>query len=153
MRTRVREKFAIILNIGLSVLAALWISSYYRLAVVNGDSMEPTYTQGDIIFVKIGKTPQRGDIVIIDSKAIGGRIVKRVIAVEGDTVQTDGEAIWVNGVILEEKYIKEPYAMEDVFLTVPDKSIYVMGDNRNHSRDSRIIGAVSIAEVVGAVKR
>ena len=162
MRTRVRGKFAIILNIGLSVLAALWISSYYRLAVVNGDSMEPTYTQGDIIFVKIGKTPQRGDIVVIDSKAIGGRIVKRVIAVEGDTVQTDGEAIviekaeeaiWVNGVILEEKYIKEPYAMEDVFLTVPDKSIYVMGDNRNHSRDSRIIGAVSIAEVVGVVKR
>ena len=115
--------------------------------------MEPTYTQGDIIFVKIGKTPQRGDIVVIDSKAIGKRIVKRVIAVEGDTVQTDGEAIWVNGVILEEKYIKEPYAMEDVFLTVPDKSIYVMGDNRNHSRDSRIIGAVSIAEVVGVVKR
>ena len=106
MRTRVRGKFAIILNIGLSVLAALWISSYYRLAVVNGDSMEPTYTQGDIIFVKIGKMPQRGDIVVIDSKAIGRRIVKRVIAVEGDTVQTDGEAIWVNGVILEEKYIK-----------------------------------------------
>ena len=76
-----------------------------------------------------------------------------MIAVEGDTVQTDGEAIWVNGVILEEKYLKEPYAMEDVFLTVPDKSIYVMGDNRNHSRDSRIIGAVSIAEVVGVVKR
>ena len=152
MRTRVRGKFAIILNIGLSVLVALWISSYYRL-VVNGDSMEPTYTQGDIIFVKIGKTPQRGDIVVIDSKAIGRRIVKRVIAVEGDTVQTDGEAIWVNGVILEEKYLKEPYAMEDVFLTVPDKSIYVMGDNRNHSRDSRIIGAVSIAEVVGVVKR
>ena len=153
MRTRVRGKFAIILNIGLSVLVALWISSYYRLAVVNGDSMEPTYTQGDIIFVKIGKTTQRGDIVVIDSKAIGRRIVKRVIAVEGDTVQTDGEAIWVNGVILEEKYLKEPYAMEDVFLTVPDKSIYVMGDNRNHSRDSRIIGAVSIAEVVGVVKR
>lgn len=153
MRVRVKGKFAIFLNIGLSVLAALWISSYYRLAVVNGDSMEPTYTQGDIILVKIGKTPQRGDIVVIDSKAVGRRIVKRVIAVEGDTVQTDGEAIWINGIILEEKYIKEPYAMEDGFLTVPDKSIYVMGDNRNHSRDSRIIGAVSIAEVVGVVKR
>ncbi|WP_314723577.1 signal peptidase I [Enterocloster bolteae] len=147
-----KGKYAIILNIGLAVLAALWVSSYYRLAAVSGSSMEPTFTQGDIVLVKMGEPPQRGDIVVIDSKVIGRRIIKRVIAVEGDSVQAYDGAIWINGVILEEKYIKESYAAEALFLTVPEKCVYVMGDNRNHSRDSRMIGAISMDEVIGVVK-
>ena len=76
----------VVMNIGLALLAALWVSNYYRLAAVSGSSMEPALSQGDIVVVRMGILPQRGDVVVIDSKVLHKRIIKRVIAVEGDTV-------------------------------------------------------------------
>lgn len=140
------------MNIGLAVLASLWISNYYRLAVVSGRSMEPTLTQGDIVLVKIGESTQRGDIVVVDSNVLHKRIIKRVIAVEGDTVLISGEEIWINGKLLKEDYIKEQYDSEDTFLIVPPQNVYVLGDNRDNSKDSRMIGFIPKDEVTGVVK-
>lgn len=99
----------VVMNIGLAVLAALWVSNYYRLAAVSGRSMESALSQGDIVVVRMGTLPQRGDVVVIDSKVLHKRIIKRVIAVEGDTVFVSDGEIWVNGEVLVEEYIKEPY--------------------------------------------
>ena len=156
MRIRTKRKCMVLLNIGLAVFAALWISNYYRLAAVNGGSMEPTLTEGAIVLVRMGITPQHGDIVVIDSNVLHKRIIKRVIAVEGDTVLISEGALWLNGEVLEESYIKGSYIKEvyeaaDDFLVVPPQSIYVLGDNRNHSRDSRVIGSIPIEEVAGTV--
>lgn len=139
------------MNIGLAVLAALWISNYYRLAAVSGRSMEPTLSQGDIVVVKMRRLPQRGDIVVIDSKALHKRIIKRVIAVEGDTVFVSAGEIWINGEALTEEYIKEPFEHDKGFWVVPPGSVYVLGDNRNHSRDSRGVGFIPMGEVTGIV--
>lgn len=139
------------MNIGLAVLAALWISNYYRLAAVSGRSMEPTLSQGDIVVVKTRRLPQRGDIVVIDSKALHKRIIKRVIAVEGDTVFVSAGEIWINGEALTEEYIKEPFEHDKGFWVVPPGSVYVLGDNRNHSRDSRGVGFIPMGEVTGIV--
>ena len=79
---KLKRKYAVIINIGLAVLAALWFGHYYRLAVVSGRSMEPSLSQGDFVVVKMGVMPQRGDIAVIDSKVLHKRIIKRVIAVE-----------------------------------------------------------------------
>lgn len=148
---KTKQKYAVIINIGLAVLAALWLSHYYRLAVVSGRSMEPALSQGDLVVVKMGVMPQRGDIAVIDSKVLHKRIIKRVIAVDGDTVTVSDGEIRINGRVLEETYIKEPYEHIGDFFNVPPQSVYVLGDNRNFSRDSRMIGFIPMKDVTGVL--
>ena len=148
---KTKRKYAVIINIGLAVLAALWLSHYYRLAVVSGRSMEPALSQGDLVVVKMGVMPQRGDIAVIDSKVLHKRIIKRVIAVEGDTVTVSDGEMRINGRVLEETYVKEPYEHISDFFIVPPQSVYVLGDNRNFSRDSRMIGFIPMKEVTGVL--
>ena len=148
---KTKQKYAVIINIGLAVLAALWLSHYYRLAVVSERSMEPALSQGDLVVVKMGVMPQRGDIAVIDSKVLHKRIIKRVIAVDGDTVTVSDGEIRINGRVLEETYIKEPYEHIGDFFIVPPQSVYVLGDNRNFSRDSRMIGFIPMKDVTGVL--
>ena len=145
------RKYAVIINIGLAILAALWLSQYYRLAVVRGKSMEPSLSQGDLVVVRMGGLPQRGDIAVIDSEVLHRRIIKRVVAVGGDTVIISDGELRINGEILEEEYIKEPYEHISDFFLVPPQCVYVLGDNRNFSRDSRMIGFIPIEEVTGVL--
>lgn len=145
------RKYAVIINIGLAILAALWLSQYYRLAVVSGKSMEPSLSQGDLVVVRMGGLPQRGDIAVIDSEVLHKRIIKRVVAVGGDTVIISDGELRINGEILEEEYIKEPYEHISDFFLVPPQCVYVLGDNRNFSRDSRMIGFIPIEEVTGVL--
>lgn len=145
------RKYAVIINIGLAILAALWLSQYYRLAVVSGKSMEPSLSQGDLVVVRMGVLPQRGDIAVIDSEVLHKRIIKRVVAVGGDTVIISDGELRINGEILEEEYIKEPYEHISDFFLVPPQCVYVLGDNRNFSRDSRMIGFIPIEEVTGVL--
>lgn len=145
------RKYAVIINIGLAILAALWLSQYYRLAVVSGKSMEPSLSQGDLVVVRMGVLPQRGDIAVIDSEVLHRRIIKRVVAVGGDTVIISDGELRINGEILEEEYIKEPYEHISDFFLVPPHCVYVLGDNRNFSRDSRMIGFIPIEEVTGVL--
>lgn len=145
------RKYAVIINIGLAILAALWLSQYYRLAVVSGKSMEPSLSQGDLVVVRMGGLPQRGDIAVIDSEVLHRRIIKRVVAVGGDTVIISDGELRINGEILEEEYIKEPYEHISDFFLVPPQCLYVLGDNRNFSRDSRMIGFIPIEEVTGVL--
>ena len=148
---KLKRKYAVIINIGLAVLAALWFGHYYRLAVVSGRSMEPSLSQGDFVVVKMGVMPQRGDIAVIDSKVLHKRIIKRVIAVDGDTVTVSDGEVRINGRVLEETYIKEPYEHIGDFFIVPPQSVYVLGDNRNFSRDSRMIGFIPMKDVTGVL--
>ena len=145
------RKYAVIINMGLAILAALWLSQYYRLAVVSGKSMEPSLSQGDLVVVRMGGLPQRGDIAVIDSEVLHRRIIKRVVAVGGDTVIISDGELRINGEILEEEYIKEPYEHISDFFLVPPQCVYVLGDNRNFSRDSRMIGFIPIEEVTGVL--
>ena len=98
-----------------------------------------------------------GDIVVLRKEAfLEEPIVKRVIATEGQTVDSDFDAgvVYVDGQALEEDYINEPTCLEEGTefpLTVPEGSIFVMGDNRNHSNDSRDsrLGTVDARYVIG----
>ena len=147
MKMKMKRKHAVVINIGLAILAALWLSHYYRLAVVSGKSMEPALSQGDLVVVRMGVLPQRGDIAVIDSEVLHKRIIKRVVAVGGDMVIVSDGELRINGEILEEEYIKEPYEHICDFFLVPPQCVYVLGDNRNFSRDSRMIVFIHIEEV------
>ena len=131
-----------------------------RIIVVSGPSMENTLIEGDLILVwSLGYTPKQGDVVVLTQESYQeDSIVKRVIAVEGQQVDIDYDSgtVYVDGVSLKEDYTKEQMLLPSYgeginHVTVPEGCIFVMGDNRNESADSRLpaIGIVDTRCVIG----
>lgn len=131
-----------------------------RIIVVSGPSMENTLWGGDLILVwGLGYTPKQGDVVVLTQESYQeDSIVKRVIATGGQRVDIDygANAVRVDGELLEEDYIKEQmfvpgYGEGINHVTVPEGCLFVMGDNRNESADSRYpdIGIVDTRCVIG----
>ena len=142
------------------LVLVLIFSFFFRIIQVDGSSMVPTLVNGDKLIVwGAGYTPQRGDVVIVDSYTSYGKpLVKRVIAKGGDTVSIDYATgtVAVNGEVLQEDYIAEPtYLGYDVTFpyTVPEGTVFVMGDNRNQSLDSRstYVGCIDERDILGKV--
>ena len=133
----------------------------FRVVVVSGTSMNGTLLDGDYLLLMSNvfyREPQRGDIVVIrkDSFDDGAPIVKRVIATEGQVVDIDFAAgiVYVDGTALDEPYTYTPTNTNGGMsfpLTVAEGCVFVLGDNRNGSRDSRYmeIGLVDEREILG----
>ncbi|GGH24036.1 signal peptidase I [Paenibacillus segetis] len=168
--------FSIILGFVLSMIIGIFIIQPYK---VDGHSMEPTLNDNQRIFAwklphTLNKLPDYGDVVIIDSRVDRKRTlmddikehpifrlmsgesdkeifyVKRVIGLPGDTIEVNNGHLYRNGEELIEPYIKEQMDIGlDQVWTLPEGSIFVMGDNRNHSKDSRVIGPVPQDHVMG----
>ena len=130
---------------------------------VDGDSMNPTLTDGDwLLLSAFDLNPEYGEIIVStqpNHTSSGEPVIKRVIATGGQTVDIDFTRgiVYVDGTALEEPYIKElTYRSFDIDfpLTVPEGYLFVMGDNRNDSLDSRTsrIGLVDERYVLGSVK-
>lgn len=137
-----------------TILAALVITFFvmFQSVEVVGPSMEPTLRQGDHLLVTRGyESPLRGDIIVFDSSIGDGEgVVKRVIAVAGDTISVEGETAIVLGVPESEEGLElggKPVRLGP--LTVPEGTVFVMGDNRAVSLDSRYIGPVPLRDVRG----
>lgn len=131
-----------------------------RVIDVVGHSMEPTLSPGDkIIITRLAGDYEVGDIVVLRKDTFRQEpIVKRIIAVEGQMIDFDFETgtVYVDGVALEESYINErTYTPEDYNgpVTVGENQVYVLGDNRNNSTDSRTatIGCVDKRYIMGKV--
>lgn len=145
---------------GAVIVAFLVFALAFRAIGVEGDSMMPTLHNGDWVAVSSAVTEfKHGDIVIVTQPwERNVPIVKRVIAVGGDTVNIDFECheVYVNGVLLDEPYIYEPTSLSydvEFPLTVEEGKLFVMGDNRNDSLDSRSskIGLIDERYVLGRV--
>lgn len=150
------------------ILAAITLIFVFciRLVGVNGESMMPTLHHGDYLALQsnvIMGDLERGDIIVARKLSFkdGEPIVKRVIATQGQTVRIDFDDsgslyVAVDGVILDEPYINEemlPIYATPMQVTVDEDCIFVMGDNRNHSSDSRYdgIGQIRLDQVLGKV--
>ena len=132
-----------------------------RIVVVSGPSMNNTLYDGDWLIVLgnvLYREPKYGDIVVVSKDAFdnGNPIIKRVIATEGQTVDIDFTAgiVYVDGQPLDEPYTLTPTNLAEgvpLPVTVSEGSLFVMGDNRNSSKDSRSIeiGLVDEREVLG----
>ena len=142
------------------IILMLFFSLVFRPAAVIGDSMLPNFSGGDrVACVHSFSGYERGDVIIISHATRKDEsIIKRVIAVGGDTVDIDfyKGTVSVNGQVLDEPYVGTPtnlsYDMKFP-LTVPEGKLFVLGDNRNDSIDSRStdIGLINENKVLGKV--
>ncbi len=153
-----------------SVLVIILLFSFIISSViVDGNSMNCTLYNNDIVLVtNMAYTPKINDIVVANSDFLNKTVVKRVIATEGQTVEIDykNNTVKVDGnLISENEYLKEKIMYdnekfdsryfdaesEKYTYIVPKDSVFLMGDNRNHSTDSRVFGCVDVKCIVGKV--
>ncbi|MCM3004304.1 signal peptidase I [Priestia koreensis] len=149
-------------SIGIAVIVAFILRNYvFAPTIVNGVSMDPTlHTNERLILSKIGK-PNRFDIVVFHAPD-GRDYIKRVIGFPGETVEIKNDILFINGESYKESYLKEgkkSFAMEYgkgrrftedcPKIKVPKGDLFVLGDNRPVSEDSRSIGPISQSKIIG----
>lgn len=159
-----KEALDWLLHISVAVIIGLLIVTFVaQRTVVFKQSMEPTLHEGDNLLVekispRLGKV-NRGDIVVIKDASPefameGKELIKRVVAVENDRVELRDGKVYINGEELKEGYIMGDYTPpgenpEYNSLTVPEGYVYVLGDNRTNSADSRTFGPVPASNIRG----
>lgn len=145
------------------VALALFVVIYLFLAQphqVRGASMAPNFHNGEYILTdKITykfRKPERGDVIIFRApKNQELDYIKRIIALPGETVKVEKGSIFVNGKMIEEKYLPSGPISPGTFLqegqgvTLEQDEYFVLGDNRNHSSDSREWGPITIKDIIG----
>lgn len=141
----------VIVSIIAAVITLLIINSLFLFSSVVSRSMNPTYDIDDIVVVARWKTPKRGDVVFFDGIDEDRITVKRCIALGGDRVRMEGGTVYINDEPLVEDYVLDepPLFGDHEELVVPEGCMYVLGDNRNNSKDSRMFGCVPINRVIG----
>ena len=121
---------------------------------VSGFSMEPRIDSGEYVVIntlayRFGQ-PHRGDIIAFRHERSAEAVyLKRVIAVAGDRVGVERGTVYLNGVLLDEPYVRFRDTRSTPTVTVPERAYFVLGDNRANSDDSRVWGFVSAGDVIG----
>ncbi len=162
-RRLIRELFDFSEILIIAVIALLLLTSFFfRQAVVEGGSMEGTLKSGERLLISdFFYTPAKGDIVVVQTEPAladryqlgqGGVIIKRVVAVSGDRIRIQNGTVYVNGAPIEEPYLYLDGAdriktMEEI--TVSDGHVFLLGDHRNNSLDSRYFGEVDERSILG----
>ncbi|MGL4335590.1 MAG: signal peptidase I [Turicibacter sp.] len=151
-----------VVEIGVSLLVGYAISRVVRIALARGESMLPTIKNNQLVLVDCRayrrREPRRHDLVAFHSHLENNHkfFLKRVIGVPGDHVVIKDHQLFINDELIEEWYLNEKmiqYTPIDVVVAQGD--LFVMGDNRQHSLDSRSksLGLVAISDIMGVVKR
>jgi signal peptidase I len=115
--------------------------------------MTPTIKSGDMVICLnyIFSQPKRGDIISFSADKINTHPIKRIIGLPGETIKIHGSAVYINGEELEEPYIDGQLYTDYGPVTIPNKCLFVLGDNRNNSTDSRSIGMISYDDIRGKI--
>ena len=152
-----KKLFEWVYTLGLAVLLSLFVRTYVAEARwVPTESMYPTIKIGDHLLVdkvsyKINSF-QRGDVVVFKAPPATNRnevMVKRLIGLPGDTIEIKNGVTYINNAILKEPYVTEKVYTDFEPFKIPEGSLFMMGDNRNNSYDSRSWGVVPADYVIG----
>ncbi len=138
----------------LAVVLYLIIQTLTQRIKVESSSMQPTLWENDYVVVNrlayLFSKPHRGDIIVIKNPTDPDGIpyIKRVIGLPGDQIHIEAGKVYINGVVIAEPYLKVT-TQQGGDWTVPDGEVFVMGDNRNSSQDSRAFGSRPLGDVIG----
>jgi signal peptidase I len=142
------------LALQLALLAVLIAAFFVRLPQVAGLSMDPYIRSGEYVLIntfayRIG-VPRRGEIVAFRHEGDARTVfIKRVIGLPGDRIRIDRGRVYVNGARLDEPYVAHADGRSFAQISVPPSSVYVLGDNRAQSEDSRFFGPVGDDRLIG----
>ena len=149
-------EYAVILLVAFVVVFGFLRPFVVKTYWIPSESMVPTLQVGDRLFVNkliyLFTKPKRGDIVVFDSLETDDELIKRVVAVPGDRVRVRDGVLRVNGDFPEEPYAIPPLLPDGSFFgptRVQEGEVFVMGDNRGNSRDSRFFGPVPVENIEG----
>ena len=153
-----RQRINLVINILVAMIAGALIAQFVTenivvKATVEGSSMKNTLYENDIVLInKLGKV-ERNSIVVVKEPPLNDRyIIKRCLALPGDTIYCKGSLIYVNNEVVEDNWSKGKTEDFNKILLHEDE-YFVLGDNREVSKDSRVFGPVSKSEIVGIVIR
>jgi signal peptidase I len=138
-----------------ALLIAVGINLFLAQATqVQGQSMEPNlHTAQRLVVEKVTYRfhgPRRGDIVVIDLPEAGpDLLIKRVVGLPGETISSQGGQVFINGELIEEPYAHNPGGRDIKEQIIPPLHVFVLGDNRRFSNDSRNFGPVPIDNIIG----
>ena len=157
------KKWIVFLSAGLlGILAALALTCAFSVRSVQGNSMEPAVTKGEhVIINKLAyfyDQPRQGDVVAFPCSVYcedgeGSTLIRRVVATEGDQVEIEDGALYINGELFD-RYASDPVYMETMEKVTIDKgNVFVLSDNRSAVLDSRdqAVGQLKISELIGKV--
>ena len=161
------KRFNIIFEVGFNFLSAvaIFFVFYFFIAQTNevrGASMQPTFYTGDrVITEKVTlyfTDVERGNVVVVKTPQYAEPLIKRVIALPGETIQVVGGEVYINGAVLDEPYLAQGVRTTgqaflrdgSTYKLLPDEYL-VMGDNRPVSSDSRTWGTITKEDIVGVV--
>ena len=151
-------------DIVIAVIIAAIILAFFKPIIVQQESMQPNFYSGDYLITsrqayRLFGQPERGDGIVFkshlyDEKGKQKNLIKRIIGLPGDTVEIKNGDVYINGELLQEEYVAEQgLSGEMEAVTVPEGRLFVMGDNRRVSQDSRSpeVGTIEMDSIVGKV--
>lgn len=151
-------------DIVIAVIIAAIILAFLKPIIVQQESMQPNFYSGDYVITsrqayKLFGDPKRGDVIVFkshlyDEKGKQKNLIKRIIGLPGDSVEIKNGDVYINGELLQEEYVAEQgLSGEMEAVTVPEGRLFVMGDNRRVSQDSRspAVGTIEMESIVGKV--
>jgi signal peptidase I len=154
-RFLLRVLWEVVSTVAPAVFIALFINVYVAQAtVIDGPSMQPNLYYDQRVMVekvtyRFFHGPRRGDVVTFDLPGEDSALIKRVVALPGETVEVQGGRVFINGQLLEEPWTTRLGGPNYPPTVAPPLHVFVLGDNRSNSRDSRYFGLVPIDQVIG----
>lgn len=154
-RSLLRALWDVVSTVIPAIVIALFINVFVAQAmVVQGPSMQPNLYYNQRVMVekvtyRFVHGPHRGDVVIVETPGEEEPLIKRVVALSGETVEVQGGQVFINGQLLEEPWMTQQGGPNYPSTLVPPLHVFVLGDNRGSSRDSRSFGPVSVDQLIG----
>lgn len=151
MKVIKNNKYFILLLVGIVLIRIFWIGGIR----VSGESMMPTFQNNNRVFINKLSDIKRFDVVVLDAPdAKSKEYIKRVIGMPGDDISFEDNQLYINDQPVKEEFLENTDIQTGSFKLkqkVPKNSYFVMGDNREHSNDSRFFGYVSKDQIQGKV--
>ncbi len=151
-----KEIWILTKTVALAALIALFTVQFLvQPTIVEGNSMEPVVSSGERLLVNKViyrfSPPERGDIVVLKTGKDNPEYLKRIVGLPGEEIEIRRGLTYVNGEILDEPYLKERMMGEYGPYSIPEGNVFVLGDNRNNSLDSRSpsLGFISLDQISG----